>query len=175
MRKLSVALYVVLICGVAFAGNPCKVLSGEEKLESILGEKVFMSLEIDWAETLYDNRGEAKPVLGEDYDFIVNDCERSFITGFNEKSNGPKFLQTSSDVKYKCVFKVTNVNRIARSPGYATKHVAQVWGSVKIVDLSTGETLVSISIDGAKGDRDLYARECYGKTFYEIGKTIGNF
>ncbi|MCD8304782.1 MAG: hypothetical protein LUC86_08180 [Prevotellaceae bacterium] len=172
MKKVIVTYCILFTCVAAFASNPYKVLTGKENLKSISKESVPILLVIDWSETKYDGDKEVTEEWGDDYDFIINDCAKSFIAGYNEKSKGPKVMSTVEDAKYKFLITVENVDRFFDPMEFVPGFKAKVWADVKLIEVDSEDIVAEILIDEADEGRDFVANECFGKNFYEIGKKM---
>ncbi len=169
MKKAFLSLALIAMSLLSFANDPCNVLSGYDDLKAILKEKASMQLVVDWSETTYDFTQDVKKVWKSNYDWIVDDCEKSLISGFNEESKGLKLTQDTS-AKYKCELKVTNVDQFRH--GLSGRYESKMWGNLKIFDAETEKLIVEIDIEEAEDGKDTYLRQCYGKTFYEFGITL---
>lgn len=171
--KKSLIVICMLLCSIAaFAGNPIKAIDGKENLKDIMGTKADALVELDWSNAKYDKSKDLKTEFAEDYDYILNDCEKNFIEGFNKKSKGLQLAKESTDAKYKVVLKVTNVDHYFQPMSFVPKNEAKMWGNLEIIDLSNNQTVVTVVIDEAEDGLDFTVKDCYGKTFNKLGERI---
>lgn len=172
MKKISIILIALFACTVAFAGNPIKLITGKKEAKNLMKLNVTMCVNYDWSNAKYDTDKELKDQWGVDYDYIINDCEKSFINGFNENSNGPVFTASDENAQYSLLLKITNVDSYFSVMSIPARYEAKMWGHLTIVSNSTGSVVLEAEIDEAEDGKDFVPRDCFGKTFGELGKTI---
>lgn len=173
MKKNLMAICLLLCSIVALAGNPLKNMTGKDQLKSMLSENAKAVVEVDWSNAKYDKNKDLKESFGEDYDYILRNCPKRFIEGFNDKSNGLKLTQDATDAKYKVVLKVTNIDHYFNVMGFGPMaNEAKMWGSLEIIDIATGTPIVTSDIDEAEDGKDIVLKDCYGKTFRKLGERI---
>ena len=165
MKNFFMTMCLLLCSIVAMASNPLKAIEGKKNLSTIMRSKGKALIVFDWSEAKYDKDKDLKEKLGNDYDFVLSDCEKSFIKGFNGKSN-------ASEATYKFILKVTCIDRYFSVMSFVPKHEAKMWGSLEIVDVKTKESLVKITIDEAEDGKDSVPRECFGKTFFNLAERV---
>lgn len=164
---------LMLICMNMFAGNPFKIIVGKENAKSVMRQPAIAIVDFDWSSTMYDFKITAKEKFGNDYDFIVNHCQNSFITAFNGASKGLRVTTDSSvEAQYKVVLKVTNLDSYMQVMGFAPRPEGKVWGKFIVSSVATGEKVLEVKIDEAEDGTDFVWRECFGKTFAEMGKNL---
>ena len=172
MKKFFVTMCAVLLSMSAFAGNPLSVENSKVNLKDFLKKDAVACLVIDWKGAKYDNKKAVEEELGSDYDFVKKDCAEMFIEGFNDKSKGLKLQGDESGAAYRFEIKVTNLDTFVNVMGFGARTEAKMWGTLKIVDAASGDTLAEIKIDEAEDGTDYVRREAYGKTFLLLGARI---
>lgn len=172
MKNFFMTMCLLLCSIVAMASNPLKAIEGKKNLSTIMRSKGKALIVFDWSEAKYDKDKDLKEKLGNDYDFVLSDCEKSFIKGFNEKSKKIKLAKDASEATYKFILKVTCIDRYFSVMSFVPKHEAKMWGSLEIVDVKTKESLVKITIDEAEDGKDFVPRECFGKTFFNLAERV---
>lgn len=170
MKKTLMFLCLVLCSMVAMAGNPFKSITGKEKLKEIMNSSEKALVVFDWSEAKYDKTKDLKEKLADDYDFVLSDCEKSFVEGFNKQSKKIQLAKDATGAKYKFILKITSIDRYFQPMTFVPKHEAKMWGSLEIVNAETNESLVKIKIDEAEDGYDLVPKECFGKTFLKLGE-----
>lgn len=169
MKKLLVIFAAVCMSLSAFAGNPVKATTGGAAVKALMKDSAGIVLECDWSQTQFDNRVPLKEQMGEDYEFIVKDCEAKFAEGFNAKSKGLKMTADTTAAKYRLVLTVKNVDcRI--QVGFVARWESKMWGSFKIVGTEDGATIAEGVIEEAEDGTDFVKKECFGKTFLLVGE-----
>lgn len=172
MKRITLFLSLMLVAVFALASNPMKQISGRENLKAIMSSEAKAYVVYDWTEAKYDKTKDIKTQLAEDYDFVIADCEKSFVNGFNNKAKHLKLSTDNNGAKYKFVLKVTNIDRYFQPMTFIPKHEGKMWGSLEIFNAETNESLVKITIDEAEEGYDLVPKECFGKTFLNLGEKV---
>lgn len=172
MKKATLFLSMLLVAVFAVASNPMKQITGRENLKAIMSSDAKAFVVYDWTDAKYDKTKDLKKELADDYDFVIPDCEKSFVKGFNNKSKHLKLSTDSSDAKYKFVLKVTSIDRYFQPMTFIPKHEGKMWGSLEIFDVETNKSLTKITIDEAEEGYDLVPKECFGKTFLNLGEKV---
>lgn len=172
MKNFFMTMCLLLCSVVAMAGNPFKAIEGKKSLTTIMSSNEKALIVFDWSEAKYDKDKDLREKLGKDYDFVLSDCEKSFIKGFNEKSKTIKLAEDASEATYKFILKVTCIDRYYSVMSIVPKHEAKMWGSLEIVDAKTKKSLVKITIDEAEDGKDFVPKECFGKTFFNLAERV---
>ena len=176
MKRLTTLIAAMVICIGCFAGNPLKVTQGDKNaVKAMMKETATAVVEFDWSSTMYDNKKTAKDEFGEDYAFVVNDCQTSFVNGFNGESKGLQLTNKAEGAKYKFVLSVTNVDCFFAVMRFVPRHESKMWGKLTIKNAADDETVAEISIDEAEDGCDVVRRESFGKTFLLLGKRLAKF
>ncbi len=170
--KASLTMCTLFVCIVLSAGNRISVVYGKAELKGILKEDVTIPIIFDWSETTYKKVTDVKEEWYGLYDYITNDCEKSFVSGFNECTKGAKFSRTDRNAKYKCILKITNIDCYFKLAHVPPGNKGKMWGTFKIISIETGETIAEVRIDGVQHSRDMFPQDCYGKTFLYVGEKI---
>ena len=172
MKRILLTAVLTLSAMVTFAGNPLKIISGKDQVKTIMKESATVVVVYDWSHAKYDNQATLQEQWGEDYDYIVADCEMSFIKGFNENAKKLGMAKESDNAKYKFILTIDNVDRFFAAMAFIPQHEAKMWGSLKIVDIATNQTLAEIRIDEAEDGQHVDIKQCYGETFEELGEKV---
>ncbi len=172
MKRFALFCSMLFIAIFAFASNPMKKIEGRDNLKAIMSSDAKAYVIYDWTEAKYDKTKDIKVQLAEDYDFVISDCEKSFVTGFNNKAKHLKLSTDSNGAKYKFVLKVTCIDRYFQPMTFVPKHEGKMWGTLEIFNAETNESLTKITIDEAEEGYDLVPRECFGKTFLNLGEKV---
>ena len=172
MKRLLLTAILALSAVIAFAGNPLKIVNGKDQVKTIMKENTTVVVEFDWSQAKYDNKKTLKEQWEGDYDYIVNDCEESFIKGFNENAKKLKMAKEADNAKYKFVLTVTNIDRFFAAMAFIPQHEAKMWGTLTIVDIASNQTLAEVRIDEAEDGQHVDVKQCFGETFEELGEKI---
>ena len=76
----------------------------------------------------------------------------------------------ADNVAYDFILKVSNIDAHVDVIGFGPKHVAEVWGELKVIDKASNEVVLQVKIDEADDGDDYVRRECFGKTFLDVGQ-----
>lgn len=171
MKRVFLALVAVFASVVTFAGNPLKITNSTVALKQFMKERAKASLVIDWSKAQYDNKKSASAELGNDYNFIKEDCVNKLIEGFNAKSKGIKLTKDEKDTEYKFTITVSNLDSFLNVMGFGPRWEAKMWGILKITD-AKGGTVAEVDITEAEDGTDYVRREAFGKTFMLLGYKI---
>ena len=173
MKKFISTLIMMVVCVSMFAGNPFRIKEGKQNAKSLMKENTIAVVEYDWSGAMYDRKMSAKDKFEADYDFVVSNCESSFVTGFNGESKGLRLSnEANENAKYKITLKVTNLDSFFAAMRFVPRHEAKMWGTITVTSMATGEKVLEATINEAEDGCDLVWRECFGKTFAEMGKNL---
>ena len=165
---------MLLTTVTAFAG-PIKEISGKKEYKTLLKESAVAVLKCDWTKATYDDKQPVAEYFAADWDKVRDNCERSFINGFNEKSSALKLASNSSNAKYTFTLKVDKVDCFFAAMAFVPRHKAKMWGQLDVTDNATGNVVASFKITEAEDGRDMVRNESFGKTFLEIAKKFAKF
>ncbi len=167
MMKKSLLLFCLLLCCiVTWAGS----LKGKGNVKC-LKENESAVLTIDFSKVTWEKKENFKQWCGEDYDKRVTVSNSEFIKSFNENSKGVKIVEAGSDAKYKIVIDLTNFERKTASFGWGRAHI-NIYGTLKVIDAATGDTVCTYTIDGVSGANDFVETDRFAKSFAELGKQL---
>ena len=172
MKRIILTAVLVFSAMMSFAGNPLKIISGKYQVQTIMKESATVVVVYDWSQAQYDNKKALKKEWGDNYDLIVEDCEKSFIEGFNDNAKKLRIDQTSENARYRFVLTIKNVDRFFAAMAFIPAHEAKMWGTLTILDNMTNQTLAEIDIDEAEDGQHVDIRYCYGETFEELGEKV---
>lgn len=172
MKRLITALFAITLCVVSYAGNPIKIVTGKANAKTIMADNATAAVKYDWSKTTYDGKQSISDYFGKDCDFVVNDCQEKFVTGFNTASKGLKLTDKEDGAKYIFTLTVSKVDCFFAAMGFVPGHEGKMWGKLTVCSAETGETLLEADIDEAEDGRDLVRNESFGKTFGLLGKKI---
>lgn len=175
MKKIIVVLFTLMVSAATFAGGPLKVINRKVTLQTLLRERAYANLVIDWSNAKYDKKKPLSEEFNEDddYEFIQSDCVGKFMDGFNGESKGMIIDNRKEDASYSFIITVSNVDAFVRVMGFKVgKTEAKMWGNLKIVDNATNEVIAEIKIDEAEDGCDYVRRESFGKTFEILGQEV---
>jgi hypothetical protein len=161
VKRLTLAIVMMIGAMVTFASNPVRVKSGDN---NALKAGITVKVEIDDHKTIIDGRGESADIYygnqgDSSYEGFIADVDRghaSFITYFNEKRKSSVASRLSSqDGDYTLYVKVESMN-VGNAGGMvwgASKKAggAVVNGTMKLVKNDTQEVLCEYEFDGVKG------------------------
>lgn len=159
MKKIAVLAGCLLMSVSLFAAKPLKVSNGST---SILKEDAVASWSIDFSSATFEEDESFKDWSGEDYDGRIQSMNDTFFESFNKYSKGLK-LTSDEGAPYQLSFKVDNFER-KQGPGMWGSAYIQVFGTIKITDKASGETVCEIEVDGVKGDTDFVENDRFPKT-----------
>lgn len=175
-KNILMVVCAILFCSSVFAGD-FDLTSGRSAWRSALKQKANVYVEIDWSKCEYDNDELVKEYWEEeDYEEITDKVLESFIEKFNDKSKRLKAVEEKKGAKYKMVINMSNVDTFFSAvnfslPGYKGK----IWGSVKVIEVSSGNTIMEAEFDEIKGGRDFVRNDCYAKAFEDLAKELTDF
>ncbi len=173
MKKFSlIALLLMCFFAFSYARNPLIIVKSSVKPKDLMKEKACATLTIDWSEALYDNEKKVEIEFDKDSIFTKKDCYNKFVEGFNTFSKGLKIDNNENNIAYEFVLIVRNIDAHISVMGFGPRHVAELWGDLKVIDKSSNEVVLQIKIDEADDGDDYVRRECFGKTFLEVAKRL---
>lgn len=173
MKKIISTLVMMVVCVSMFAGNPFKITEGKQNAKALMKEATIAIVEYDWSGAMYDKKMLAKDKFAADYDFVVDNCQNGFVTGFNGASKGLRLSnEPNQNAKYKFTLKVTNLDSFFAAMRFVPRHEGKMWGVLTVNNIATGEKVLEVNIDEAEDGCDFNWRECFGKTFAEMGKNL---
>ena len=166
MKRLLLALCLVLSCAVSFAGP----LKGEGDTKC-LKESAKAVLSIDFSKATWEKKEDFKTWCGDTFSERETASVTNFTTAFNESSKGLQVATEGNDAKYKMVIEVKNFERKSASIGFGRAHI-KIYGTLKVVDAASGETVCTYTIDGLSGGDDYVETERFAKSFAKLGKEL---
>lgn len=165
--KKSLLLFCLLLCSiVTWAGS----LKGKGNVKC-LKENESAVLAIDFSKVTWEKKEDFKQWCGEDYDKRVAISNSEFTRSFNENSKGLKIIETGNDAKYKMVIELVNFERKAAAFGWGSAHI-KIYGTLKVIDAASGETVCTYTIDGVSGANDFVETDRFARSFSELGKQL---
>ncbi len=165
--KKNLLLFCFLMCSiVTWAGS----LKGKGNV-NCFKETETAVLTIDFSKAKWEKKEDFKQWCGTDYDKRVAVSNSEFTRSFNEKSKGLKIVEAGNDAKYKIVIDVTNFERKTASFGWGRAHI-KIYGTLKVVDASTGDAVCTYTLDGVSGGDDFVETDRFAKSFAELGKQL---
>ena len=176
MKKTFLMVFTILFCSNVFAGD-FELTSGRSAWRSALKQRESVYVEIDWSKCEYDNDELVKEYWEEeDYEEITDKVLESFIEKFNDKSKRLKAVEKRKGAKYKMVVNMVNVDSFFSAvnftfPGYKGK----IWGSVKVIEVSSGNTIMQAEFDEIKGGRSFVRNNCYAYAFEDLAEELADY
>ena len=172
MKKYLLTAVAAMLALSVFAGNPLKVIEGKDAMKAVLKDNAAVCVQFDWANGVFDNQQPLTEKFADAYDFIVNDCETSFIEAFNENSKTLSMSKDEAGAKYRFVLTIDNMDSYFAVMRFVPQWEGKMWGNLKVFSVESGETLAVIQITEAEDGADFNINECYGETFGKLGKRI---
>lgn len=175
-KNILIALSAILLCANAFAGD-FELTSGRSAWRSALKQRASLYVYIDWSKCEYDNEEPVNEYFEEeDYEEVTDKALEAFIEKFNDESKRLKAVEEQSGAEYKMVIKMTNIDSFMSVmnftlPGFKGK----IWGSVEVIEVSSGNTIMAAEFDEIKGGRDFVKNDCFAKAFKDLAKELTDF
>lgn len=160
MKKVLIAMAALLFTSASlFAAKPLKVADGSL---AVLKENSTATWKIDLSKAVFENDGDFKEWCGDDYQDRVKIMNDTFFDSFNKYSKGLQLVNKGS-APYKLVFKVDKFER-KQGGGMWGRFFIKVYGTIEILDATTGELALKLDVDGQPGDGDYVETDRFGKT-----------
>ena len=132
--------------------------------------------ELDLTDAKFDHKKDFKKWCGPDYAERVRLMEEAFPEAFNERnSEGLKIVLESNtgNPKYKMVLHCKDFVRDVFHGGFGgARAKMKVYGTLKIIEISTGKIVLEIGIDKIKGGGDFVETDRFPKTMKELAKQV---
>ena len=170
MKRLFIMAFMTIVATVAFASNPLKVISGDNKIFKSAKGTVF--LEVVYAD---DATFDGRMPLSEKYPDIEAKTVISyngFIEEFSERNSNLIFVKEEAEATYKITINVTKVDEFFNVMGWVAGPCVRIWGTLTVTDVKTGESLLVVEIDEIDGGGAPTTDRAFNDTFGEIGKRI---
>lgn len=168
MKKIIIIFIAVLTYNFATAG-PLKIIFGN--WEEIVKENVFAFVEFDYSQTMWEEDEPYDKFCGDSYTERVNFSIADFRATFNENSKSLRMTNRPEEAKYKLVFHIKNLERKQGMMMWGRCYI-RVYGQIDIIDISTNETICSISVNGLAGDEDYVPNDRLSKCFKKLGEEL---
>ena len=165
MKKIIFTLLFVCTCICSFAGNPMKVVNGNNKF---LKEDATATVSIDWSQAQWNYEKPLTDQWGDSYQKLTTLGEQAFIEGFNEKSKKLKIQE--GDAKYRIEVKISNVDKFYSVMSLVPGNKHKVWGKILVVDIQTGTTVCEADFKELQGGRDFSIDNSFAKCMKDLGK-----
>ena len=169
MKKVLIAMCMMLVGMAAFAGNPLKVIGGDKKFFKTAEGGALLEISYDGASF------DGKMPLTEKYSNIPEKCTISyggFVEDFSRNCKNVQIVKSAKEAKYKISIKVTKVDEFVNVMGWIAGPCIRVWGTLTITDIKGGEPLLVVDIDEIDGGSATSTDGAFEDTFNELGKRI---
>lgn len=168
MKRTVLTLIAMLICVVSFADNSTTIIQGNA---SFLKKAGIANISFDWSHAEWDNGRETlQEHWGEDYEKTVKRGEKAFINNFNKNS---KKLKISTDsAQYHIEVEMGNIDYFFSAMSFVPGHKHRISAKIKVIELSTGNTVCVIDVDARKGGRDFVISDSFVKAMEQIGEDV---
>lgn len=169
-RLFSFLLFAMLAITSVYAGSDLKTTKGNASIVRNSEATAFVEINLEgcrwekkedyktWCGSEYETRSGAAVVAG-------------FTSGFNNKTKGMKIVPTKDNAKYSIVFNVVNMQRKQGMGMWGSCYI-KLYGTIVITDLSTGEMVATIEVDGQSGDTDFNETDRIVKAFAGVGEEM---
>lgn len=170
MKRIFLMAFITLFATVAFAANPLKVVGGDKKFFKNAEGTVFL-------EMIYDNDAtfDGKMPLTEKYDNLEEKIEISyngFVEEFSERNSKLKFVDTEEEATYKMTIHVTKIDEFVNVMGWIPGPCVRVWGTLTVVDVNSGETMIIVDINEIDGGSSPTTDRAFNDAFGKLGESI---
>lgn len=168
MKKILLLIVMLVICITsAFAKRDVRLKSGDLK---VLTENANVICELDLKDAAWEEDESLKKHLGDRYDGIVETIAEAWPTFFTKYS---EHLKISTDApKYKVLMKLTNFEKSIMKGKWSKPVGVEFYGEIYFIDIASGETVLTITIDGEDGEYDWDEKSRYAKTVEEICESM---
>lgn len=168
MKKIVFFVLITAFAMVSFAKSDLKVKSGSIAFTK---EQVKVCVQFDFSGARWDKDDDFKTWCGDDYETRLKIAKNSFIKGFNDKSKGAVVGDSKDGAKYRMVIKIDNMDW-RQSMGMWGQMYVLCWGSIEVIDMTNGQSVCTIEIDGANGAGDFVPNDRFAKCFETVGETL---
>lgn len=168
MKKLLLSLLAVIVSVCAFADNTTKLTEGSA---AFLKNGGIANVVFNWADAKHDNKEPLRNHWKENYDTMTVKGEQGFIDGFNAVAKKVK-IDNAEKAQYRIEVNITNVDYFFSVMSIVPGHKHRVSAQIRVVDVSSGETLCVIKVDQRKGSRDFVVTDSFVKTMNQIGQDV---
>lgn len=171
MKKV-LSILVCLLTNVLMvqAGSDLKVVSGSADFTK---ESAKAIVTVIFTNCKWEKKEDFKSWCGEDYDQRVNSAAPAIMSGFNLKSKGLKIVTDASAAKYKINFGVRNMQR-KQGMGFWGSCYIKLYGTITVTEISSGNTVCVIEVDGQSGDTDFVENDRIEKAFVGVGEEMAS-
>jgi len=183
MKNLIISLSC-LLCGVAlYAGTPVVLKSGDP---SIMKEKTTAFIELDFSATMVGDQpiNEYLKSRGDDFVKVFPQnkelASNLFASAFNKRSKGMKVSYKDSDLPYKIVVRVKNLD-YGNPAGVFVPHAptkaggAIIDGTLEIINVSTKEIICTFTINQLQGGAHVTDKYRMGLAFSELASVVAGY
>ena len=166
MRKILLISALLLATVSVFAAKPFKVTKGSL---DVFKQDVTATWVIDLSEAQFvnngifakENKGDFKTWCEEDYDERVRLMNEAFFDAFNVQSPGME-LVSEGEAPYQVILKVDTFER-AQGPGAMGSSYISIYGTLSVVDTTSGDTVLEVLVNNVKGDTDFNETDRFPK------------
>ncbi len=166
MRRFLFMMCFIMSCTMSFA----KSLTGEGNT-NVLKENATAVLDIDYSNAIYREYHTFKSEKVVTFAKKGANDKESFVEFFNKSSQGMKVSTDAADAKYKVLVELTKIRKDIGKWAPGSNRI-QLWGTVKVINIATGNTECTFKLDKFQG-RDRYGDDLiYANTFAHLGEDI---
>lgn len=168
-RLVSFMLFAILAITSVYAGR-LKTTNGDASIVRNPDATAFVEINLEGCR--WEKKEDYKAWCGNDYDARSGAAVvAGFTSGFNDKTKGMKIVPTKNNAKYSIVFNVVNMQR-KQGMGMWGSCFIKLYGTIIVTDLSTGEKVATIEVDGQNGDTDFVETDRIVKAFAGVGEAM---
>ena len=167
MKRISITFALLVSCVLLYAKSDLQLQTGST---SFLKESVFATVEMDWSKATWEKYRSIQKYCGDDYEERFEISVIAFAREFNSNSKGLRITE-SEDAKYKIVIRMEDFEQNSSGTGWGRFYI-RLYGTLEVIDLSTGNSVAKFIIDGVNGGADYVQTDRFAKSFAKLGKTL---
>lgn len=165
-RRFLSILAMICVC-LSVSAKQLKVISGSTK---VFKEQVEATFEFDYSEATWDYGSSLETQIG-DTPECMPFSKTAFINEFNKRTKGVHLNVDAHTPKYKVIVKIENLDSTL---GSFYRMMLLAWGTIEVVDLSTGNSVCKIVMKKYRGVSDGDRIDRFKKSFEQLAKDIIN-
>lgn len=170
MKKILCAMLLAIGgCMTAMAGSDIRVTEGDKKfLKTVRGNA---ELVFNWDEATFDNTEPLSSKFS-NLEELKKVAWNGFAETFNEKSSNVKVVRGGSDIQYRFLMKVSNMDQYFKVMGFIPSPATKVWGEMIVTDITTGDVIAKIEVKEVDGGANPSPDGTFSDCFEELAKQV---
>lgn len=167
--KRELSLFIMLAVSTICLAGGIKVKNGQASFKN---ETANAIAEFDFSNTTWEGKENFKVWCKDQYENRITAIERAFVNSFNDNSKSLKISKDNSDIKYKIVIKVIDLERHQAFTGSWGQGKFSTTALIIVKEISSDMTICEIEVNGYGSGKDYDYADGLAKCYKGLAKEV---